>query len=102
MCLLMESWGNTHRFLLTTQLRVAPYLVPHQANIRILQGVGKKLGLSDDQVIVALDKHANTSAASIPLALFEAKQAKKLTGTKKLVLTALGAGLTWGCCIITW
>ena len=78
------------------------YLVPHQANIRILQGVAKSLELKDEQVIVTVDQHANTSAASIPLALFHAKQAKKLTKEKKLVLTALGAGLTWGSCIIVW
>lgn len=75
-------------------------LVPHQANIRILQGVASRLGLADDQVVITVDKHANTSAASIPLALWEAKKANRLTEEKKLVLTALGAGLTWGCCII--
>jgi 3-oxoacyl-[acyl-carrier-protein] synthase-3 len=77
-------------------------LVPHQANIRILQGVAQKLGLGDEKLVITVADHANTSAASIPLALQRAVQDKRLIKQKKLVLTALGAGLTWGACAIVW
>ena len=78
------------------------YLIPHQANMRILQKVASKLGLKDEQVVTTVNIHANTSAASIPLALYEVKREKRLIKQKKLALTALGAGLTWGSCIISW
>lgn len=77
-------------------------LVPHQANIRILQGVAHKLGLPEEKLVVTVAEHANTSAASIPLALYKAVQDKRLIKQKKLILTALGAGLTWGSCAIVW
>ena len=77
-------------------------LVPHQANVRMLQSVGAKLGLPPEKVIVALDRHGNTSAASIPLALDVAQSQGKLRQGQNIALTALGAGLTWGCCIIHW
>ena len=72
------------------------WLLPHQANIRIIEGVGKKMELPEEKVIVNIAKHGNTSAASIPLALSE----KMTDGTIKkgdmVVLTAMGAGFTWG------
>lgn len=77
-------------------------LVPHQANIRMLTSMAHKLGLPEDKVVMTVQDHANTSAASIPLALTRAVSDKKLTKDKTLALTALGAGLTWGCCIIKW
>ncbi len=77
-------------------------LVPHQANMRILQGVGQKLGLREDQVIATVAEHANTSTASIPLALDAAFRAGKLKSGEIIALTALGAGLAWGSCIIRW
>ncbi len=78
------------------------YVIPHQANMRIIQSIGKQLNMPMEKCIVTLDKHANTSAASIPLALAAAQEQGKLRCGQKLVLTALGAGLTWGSCIITW
>lgn len=72
------------------------YLLPHQANIRIIDGVGHKLGIVPEKVIVTVDHHGNTSAASIPLALSESIQSGKLKKGNLVVLTAMGAGFTWG------
>ncbi|MBL6664998.1 MAG: ketoacyl-ACP synthase III [Rickettsiales bacterium] len=77
-------------------------LVPHQANIRILEGVAKKLKLRDDQVVITVPKHANTSAASIPLALDETFQKNKIKENDIVVLEALGGGLTWGSIVVRW
>ena len=72
------------------------WLLPHQANIRIINGVGQKLGLPEEKVIVTVSKHGNTSAASIPLALSESMEAGKIKKGDLVVLTAMGAGFTWG------
>lgn len=78
------------------------WLVPHQANRRILQGVGQKLQLPDEKVVCTVPQHANTSAASIPLALYTAQQDGRLKNGHIIVCPALGAGLTWGCTILRW
>lgn len=78
------------------------WVIPHQANVRILQSVAKKLNLDDGQLISTVAIHANTSAASIPLALCEAASAGKIKPGQLLVMPALGSGLTWGTCIIRW
>ncbi len=78
------------------------FLVPHQANIRILKAVGQRLGLSMDQVIINLDRVGNTSAASIPLALDEAVRAGQIQSGSLIVLAAFGAGLTWASGVIRW
>ena len=78
------------------------YLVPHQANLRILKSVSQKLKLTDDQVIITLANQGNTSAASIPLALDFANQNNKFKKNDLLVLEALGGGLTWGSIIVRW
>ncbi len=75
-------------------------LVPHQANRRIIDGVGKKLGLPAERVVVTVDKHANTSAASIPLALASAMQEGRAKPGQLLLLEALGGGLTWGSALL--
>lgn len=72
------------------------YLVPHQANIRIIASAGKKLKLPSDKVHVNLDKFGNTSAASVPIALDEAVRSGKIKSGDKVVLVAFGGGLTWG------
>jgi len=72
------------------------WLVPHQANRRIIDGVSKKLGLSADRVIITVDQHANTSAASIPLAMWEAWHDGRMRPGQLILLEALGGGLTWG------
>ncbi len=78
------------------------WLVPHQANARILTACAKKIGLAEDKLIISVNQHANTSSASIPLALSYAKSSKKLKTGNIVVMPALGAGLTWGTCIIRW
>jgi 3-oxoacyl-[acyl-carrier-protein] synthase-3 len=72
------------------------WLIPHQANIRIIEAVVKKLDLPIEKVINTVDKHANTSAASIPLALDYAIQESKIKSGNLVLLIAIGAGLTWG------
>lgn len=78
------------------------WLVPHQANLRILDGTAKKLGLRDDQVVITLDRHANTSAASIPLALDEAVRDGRIQKGQIILMEAMGGGLTWGSAIMRW
>lgn len=75
-------------------------LVPHQANRRIIDGVGRKLGLSAERVVVTVDKHANTSAASIPLALACAMAEGRAKPGQLILLEALGGGLTWGSALL--
>lgn len=77
-------------------------LVPHQANMRILSAVAKKLKLPLEKVIVTVKNHANTSAASIPLALDFALKNDKIKSDDIVVLEALGGGLTWGSIVIRW
>jgi 3-oxoacyl-[acyl-carrier-protein] synthase-3 len=76
------------------------FLVPHQANKRIIDSVGKKLGLPPERVIVTVDQHANTSAASIPLALHCAITDGRIKPGALVLLEALGGGLTWGSALI--
>ncbi len=83
-------------------LTAIDWLVPHQANLRILEGVGNKLGISSEKVISTVQKHANTSAASIPLALHEASRDGRLKQGQIIACPALGAGLTWGCFVVRW
>ncbi len=72
------------------------WLVPHQANIRIIQATAKKLGMSMDQVVVTVDRHGNTSAASIPLALDAAVREGKIKPGETVLMEAFGGGFTWG------
>ncbi len=74
--------------------------IPHQANIRILSAVNQKLQLADTKLIATIEKHANTSAASVPLAFDVAKQQGKITEGQILAMPVLGAGLVWGCSIM--
>lgn len=76
------------------------WLIPHQANIRIISGVGQKLGLPEEKVIVTVTNHGNTSAASIPLAISESFENGKLKKGDLVCLTAMGAGFTWGGALI--
>lgn len=72
------------------------WLIPHQANIRIIEATGKKLGLDRERVIVTVDRHGNTSAASIPLALDEAVRDGRIRRGQKVLLEGVGGGFTWG------
>ncbi|HJU19854.1 MAG TPA: beta-ketoacyl-ACP synthase III [Stellaceae bacterium] len=78
------------------------WLVPHQANRRIIEGVGKKLGLPPDRVVVTIERHANTSAASIPLALAEAAADGRIAPGHLVLMEALGGGLSWGASLVRW
>jgi len=78
------------------------YLVPHQANIRIIEAASKKLKLSDDKVYVNLDRYGNMSSASIPVALDEAYKNSLLNKGDMVLLVAFGAGLSWGSTLIKW
>jgi 3-oxoacyl-[acyl-carrier-protein] synthase-3 len=77
-------------------------LVPHQANMRILDAAVKRLGISPDKVVVNLDKYGNMSAASIPVALDEASRAGRLAEGDIIVMVGFGTGLTWGACVLKW
>ena len=76
------------------------WLVPHQANRRIIDAMGKKLGLAPERVVVTVDRHANTSAASIPLALAEAYADGRIKRGDLVLMEALGGGLTWGSALV--
>ncbi|WDI30709.1 ketoacyl-ACP synthase III [Hyphococcus flavus] len=76
------------------------WFVPHQANIRIIQSCAKKLDLNEDKVIVTIDRHANTSSASIPLALDAGIRDGRITRGQLLVFAALGGGLAWGSALV--
>jgi 3-oxoacyl-[acyl-carrier-protein] synthase III len=76
--------------------------VPHQANSRILDGIAKKLGVAPEKIIKTLDRHGNTSAASIPLALNQAYEADRLDEGNLVLLEAMGGGFTWGAVLVRW
>lgn len=76
------------------------WLIPHQANIRIIESTAKKLGLSMDKVIVTVDRHGNTSAASIPLALDAAVRDGRIKRGQKVLLEGVGGGFTWGAVLL--
>jgi 3-oxoacyl-[acyl-carrier-protein] synthase-3 len=78
------------------------WLIPHQANIRIMQSTAKKLKLPFDKVIVTVDQHGNTSAASIPLALDAAVRSGKIKKGDTLMLEGVGGGFTWGAVLLTY
>jgi len=76
------------------------WFIPHQANQRILNGVAQRLGLPDSKVVSTIAEHANTSAASIPLALAQAVTDGRVKDGQLLLLEAMGGGLTWGACVV--
>ena len=76
------------------------WVVPHQANARIIDGTAKKLGLSGDRIVKTVDRHANTSAASVPLALDEAVRDGRIVAGQLVVLEAMGGGFTWGASLV--
>ncbi len=78
------------------------WLIPHQANIRIIQSTAKKLGIPMDKVVVAVDKHGNTSAASIPLALDIAVRDGRIHPGQLVLLEGVGGGFTWGAVLLRW
>jgi len=78
------------------------YLVPHQANLRIIDATAERMGLSKDKVMINIDKYGNTTAATIPLCLVEYYRNGKIKKGDKLILSAFGAGFTWGATYLVW
>jgi 3-oxoacyl-[acyl-carrier-protein] synthase-3 len=76
------------------------WLVPHQANLRIIEAMGRRLGLPAERVVITVDRHANTSAASVPLALAEAMADGRIKSGDLVLMEALGGGLTWGSALV--
>ena len=77
------------------------WLIPHQANVRILEATARKLGLPSEKLVVTVDHHGNTSAASVPLALDEYVRAGKIKPGHRLLLQGVGGGFTWGSSVVT-
>ena len=78
------------------------WFVPHQANKRILDGAARKLGLAPEKIVITVDKHANTSAASIPLALNAACRDGRIKKGDLVLMEAMGGGFTWGAVLVRW
>jgi 3-oxoacyl-[acyl-carrier-protein] synthase-3 len=76
------------------------WLIPHQANVRILNAVAKKLDVSTDRLVVTVDQHANTSAASVPLAFDVARRDGRITPGQLVMLQGVGGGFTWGAALV--
>jgi len=76
------------------------WLIPHQANVRILESTAKKLGLPAERTVVTVDQHGNTSAASIPLALDAARRDGRIRNGQKVLLSGVGGGFTWGAVLV--
>jgi len=82
--------------------RDVDWFVPHQANRRILEGTARKLGIREDRVVMTLERHGNTSAASIPLALEEAVRDGRIKRGDLILMEAMGGGFTWGAILVRW
>ena len=78
------------------------WVVPHQANLRIIRKTAQKMGIPIERVILTVQDHGNTSAASIPLALSVARQQGKLEENQLILTEAIGGGLTWGAALFRW
>jgi 3-oxoacyl-[acyl-carrier-protein] synthase-3 len=76
--------------------------VPHQANVRIINHAVQKLGIAPERVVVNVDRYGNTSSGSVPLALADAQAAGRLTEGELVLMTGMGAGLTWGSALLEW
>ncbi len=83
------------------RLEDVDWLIPHQANVRILEATAKRMGLPRERLVVTVDHHANTSAASVPLALDEYVRAGKIKAGHKVMLQGVGGGFTWGAALVT-
>jgi 3-oxoacyl-[acyl-carrier-protein] synthase-3 len=76
------------------------WLIPHQANVRILDATAKRLGLPHERLVVTVDRHANTSAASVPLALDLALRDGRIKPGQKVMMLGVGGGFTWGAALV--
>ena len=77
-------------------------VIPHQANLRIINAVAQRLGLGEDKVFTNVDRYGNTSAASVPIALDEALETRRIRDNDLVLLNACGGGLTWGANLVRW
>jgi 3-oxoacyl-[acyl-carrier-protein] synthase-3 len=77
------------------------WLIPHQANVRILEATARKLDMPREKLVVTVDHHGNTSAASVPLALDEYVRAGRIRSGQRLLLQGVGGGFTWGSALVT-
>ena len=77
-------------------------VVPHQVNTRIIQAVVSRIGIPEEKFVQNLDRYGNTSAASIPLALYETVKEGRLNSGDKVILVAVGGGVTWGSAAVRW
>lgn len=78
------------------------WLIPHQANLRIIEAATKRLKIDPSRVVLTVDRHANTSAASIPMALDEAVRDRRVRTGNRVLLLSVGGGFTWGSCMLDW
>jgi 3-oxoacyl-[acyl-carrier-protein] synthase-3 len=83
------------------QVSDVDWLIPHQANVRILEATARKLGVPRERLVITVDHHGNTSAASVPLALDEYVRAGRIRGGQRLLLQGVGGGFTWGSSVVT-
>lgn len=100
----MNMTGSSQQVLAEAGVAIndVDLLVGHQANLRILEAVGQRLGIAEERCHITVDRHGNTSAASIPLALQDAREAGRLRPGMQVLLTAFGGGMTWGSCLLRW
>ena len=77
-------------------------VIPHQANARIIQAAGRRLKLNDEQLFLNIESHGNTAAASIPMAISDAMESKKISSGDIVILTSFGGGITWGSTVLRW
>jgi 3-oxoacyl-[acyl-carrier-protein] synthase-3 len=78
------------------------WLIPHQANLRIMDATAKRLEIPPEKVVVTVDRHANTSAASVPLALDEAVRDGRIRPGHHVMMLGVGGGFTWGAALVRW
>jgi 3-oxoacyl-[acyl-carrier-protein] synthase-3 len=78
------------------------WLIPHQANVRILRATAKRLAVPEEKLVITVDRHANTSAASVPLALDDAVRAGRIARAQHVLLQGVGGGFTWGSVLVRW
>ena len=93
---------STRRWATGLTAKDIDWLVPHQANMRIIDAMGRKLGLPPERVVITVDRHANTSAASVPLALDTAVSDGRIRRGDLLLLEGIGGGLAWGAALVRW
>jgi 3-oxoacyl-[acyl-carrier-protein] synthase III len=98
----MTQVGNEALVANGLDVGAVDWLIPHQANLRIMDAVAKKLRVPPERVIATVDRHANTSAASIPLAIDEAVRDGRIAAGHRLLLIGVGGGFTWGSVLLTW